>query len=70
MEGKIIVDGVLASCYANFPHDLAHVMMVPMQRFANAIECIFGEDTGFSTFVSTARELGFSLLPNGHFINH
>ena len=67
MEGKIIADGVLASCYADFPHDLAHAMMVPMQRFADAMKYIFGEDTGFSTFVSTARELGFVLLPSGHF---
>ena len=31
MEGNIIVDGVLASCYASFDHDLAHIAMAPMQ---------------------------------------
>ena len=28
-EGNIVVDGVLASCYASFDHDLAHIAMVP-----------------------------------------
>ena len=41
MEGRIIVDRVLASCYADFPHDLAHTVMTPMQRFAAAMEYIF-----------------------------
>ena len=33
MEGNIIVDGVLASCYASSDHDLVHIIMVPIQRF-------------------------------------
>ena len=70
MEGRIIVNGVLASCYADFPHDLAHTVMIPMQRLADAMGYIFGEDTGFSIFVSTAREFGFALLPKGHFRNY
>ena len=31
MEGNIIVDGVLASCYASVDHDLGHIAMVPMR---------------------------------------
>ena len=30
MKGNIVVDGVLASCYASFDHDLAHFVMTPM----------------------------------------
>ena len=63
MEGKIIVDGVLTSCYADSNHDLAHLAMIPMQRFSEVLSWIFGEDTGFPVFVSTARLLGVILLP-------
>ena len=29
-DGNIVVDQILASCYASFDHDLAHLMMMPM----------------------------------------
>ena len=58
-----MVDGILASCYADFHHDLAHLTMTPMQRFSGVLELIFGYDSGFPVFVSTARELGIVLLP-------
>ena len=64
MEGKVIVDGILASCYADFDHDLAHVIMTPMQILSKSMEWIFGEDAGFPVFVNTARELGMLLLPD------
>ena len=32
-DGKILVNGIQASCYAEFHHDLAHIVMTPMQRF-------------------------------------
>ena len=63
-EGKIVVDGVLASCYADFNHDLAHLTMKPMQRFSAVMDCIFGEDTGYSVYVSTLRHMGMMLLPD------
>ena len=47
MEGKIIVDGVLVSCHAGSHHDLAHVAMIPMQRFSKVVQYIFGDGTGF-----------------------
>ena len=37
-EGKVIVDGVLASCYAGFDHDLAHFLMSPMQPLSEVLE--------------------------------
>ena len=63
-DGKIMVDGVLASCYAECHHDLAHLTMTPMQRFSEIVEWIFGDESGFPVFVSTVRELGFILLPD------
>ena len=53
-----MVDDILASCYANFNHELAHFTMMPMQRFSAVMEWIFGEDAGYPVFVSTARRLG------------
>ena len=62
--GNIMVDGVLASCFADFPHELAHLMMTPMERFSDLMGLIFGNDAGFSVYVSTARQLGKSVLPD------
>ena len=30
-SGCLLVDGVLASCYASFPHNLAHTFMLPVR---------------------------------------
>ena len=65
-EEKLIVDGVLTSCYADFDHDLTHLTMTPMQSIAEALKWIFGDDTGFSIYVNIARELGIILLLSGH----
>ena len=67
MEGKIIVDGILASCYADFHQDLAHLSVIPIQQFSKVMEWILGNDTGFPVYVSIARELGMLMLPDGLF---
>ena len=64
MEGNILVDGVLASCYASYHHDLAHILMTPMQRFPGFMEWIFGEDYGHRVYVHLGQEIGDWLLPN------
>ena len=66
-EGNILVDGVLASCYADFPHYLAHLTMMPMQRYSKVMEWIFGDDVGFQVYVSSAMKLGKLMLPDGHY---
>ena len=65
MEGYIIVDGVLASCYASFDHDLAHIAMAPMQWIPKIMEFIFGEDNGSSGYVKMAKGFGRWMLPTG-----
>ena len=67
-EGKIIVDGVLFFCYPGTHHDLAHLVMTPM-RFSTVMEWIFGDDSGLTVYVSTARELGIMSLPDGHLLS-
>ena len=64
-EGNIVVDGVLASCYASFDHDLAHIVMETIQWFPEVIEMIFGEDNGSSDYADIAKYLGRMVLPHG-----
>ena len=62
-EGKIMVDGVLASCYASTDHDLNHVVMTPLQWFPEIMELIFGEQNGFPGFVNIVKDLGRLVVP-------
>ena len=62
-EGNILVDDVLASCYASFHHDLAHIAMTPIQWFPEIIQWIFGDEVGPSAFVKTTKYIGSLILP-------
>ena len=63
MEGNIVVDGVLASCYPSAFHDLAHIAMTPAQWFPNVMEWVFGESNGFSVFVAIIEHVAKWVLP-------
>ena len=63
MEGNIVVDGVLASCYASFDHDLAHLVMSPVQWFPEMMLVIFGEDNGSTVYINIMKVLGRWMLP-------
>ena len=65
-EGNLIVDAVLASCYASFHHDLAHIGMTPIKWFSEAMQWIVGEDDRKLAFVSIIKKLGKWILPYGH----
>ena len=62
MEGNIVVDGLLTSCYASFDHDLAHFVMTPVQWFPEMIQWIFGEDNGSSGYAIIAKQIGRLLI--------
>ena len=63
-EGNIIVDGVLASCYAHSPdHNLAHFGMTPLRCFPDIMQCIFGEDIEFPVYVKIIYDLGNCMMP-------
>ena len=64
-EGNIVVDGVLASCYASFDHDLANIAMTPMQWYPELFEWLFGVENGSPGYVDLVKELGRSVLPAG-----
>ena len=57
-EGNIVVDNILASCYAEFDHHLAHIVMTPMRWFPDILEWIFWDDKGFKIFAKIAEDLG------------
>ena len=62
-EGNIIVNGVLASCYASVDHDLAQIGMLPMQLYPGIVQWILGKDDRVSAFVSIAKEAGRWIMP-------
>ena len=63
IEGTIMVDGVLASCYAFLDHDLAHIGVTPMRWYPEVIESIFGAENGSPGFVKVAEVFGKWSLP-------
>ena len=67
-EGDIMVNGILASCYASFHHDLAHIAMIPMKLFPKAVEWFFCVQNGSPDFVDAIKKLGRSMLPAGSLI--
>ena len=65
-EGNIVVDGILASCYASFDHDLAHFGMRPLQWFSQITPLSFADDD-LSTYMMMIKKLGRFILSPGHF---
>ena len=64
-EGNLMVDGILASCYASFPdHDMAHFVMSPMRWFPKLMNWIFGEDTEAPAYVKITENFGRWILPD------
>ena len=59
LGGTIIVDGVLASCYATVQYDVGHIVMTPLRWFPRMTEWILGDTT---TFVNMAEDLGRLVL--------
>ena len=62
-----MVDGILASCYADIHHDLGNLFMMPTQWYTKTMNWILGYDIGFPVYVSTSGELGKMVLPDEQF---
>ena len=58
MEGQILVDGVLASCYAFYDHDLAHIGTAPIRWIPQIMEWIFGKEKGISVYMAVTEDVG------------
>ena len=65
MEGNIVVDGVLTSCYAIVDHDIAQIVMKPIQWCPDVIELVFGDENGVSAYINVAKAIGIWFLPEG-----
>ena len=66
MEGNIIVDEVLASCYASSDHDLVHSATVLVRYFPELIMWIFGEENGFASHPKVMQHMSKWYMPNNH----
>ena len=64
LEGNLVVDKILGSCYAQIDHNLAHTAMKPIQWYPEILKWIIGVDDGSPTYVTTAKEVRKWLLPN------
>ena len=65
MEGNVVVDGVLASCYPTIDHDLAHLSMAPLRWFPQMTNLMFGQDGVWPSYVKIVEKLG-GILPASH----
>ena len=63
MHDSIVVDGVLASCYAFSDQDLAHMAMLPIRSYPEVMEWLIGIEDGFTGFAKIAENLGNYMLP-------
>ena len=63
MEGDIVVDGVLASCYASAHHDVAHIALTPLRWFPRITKGLMGEDGGFAVYARMAELFAGLFLP-------
>ena len=58
MEGNILVDGVLASCYASFNHDIQQVVMKPLLWFPSMVDLLLGEEKSLNSYVTILEHVG------------
>ena len=63
LEGTIVVDKVLASCFAIVYHDFGNLGATPILWFPRMIEWIFGEDKGSSIYANIGEVMGKWMLP-------
>ena len=65
MDGTIVVDGVLASCYAFSDHDMAHLGTILLRWFPSLNEVIFGKDDESPAYVNIATQFARTVMPSG-----
>ena len=64
MDGTIIVDGILASCYAFSDHDMAHIGMSPIRWIPRLIEMIFGKNNESPPFLNVVERFAKIVFPS------
>ena len=66
IEGNIVVDEVLASCYASGDHDIVHIILALVRYFPELIMWMFGEENGFSSHIKVIHHFHKWIMPNNH----
>ena len=67
MEGSIVVEGVLASCYVFPDHDLAHTGTILIRWFPEVMEWLLGVEDGSLGYVKVAEKVGTWMLSHDLF---
>ena len=62
MKGTIVVNGILASCYAFPDHDFANIGMMPVRWFPEVMEWLFGVEDESPGYVMIAEHIA-QVLP-------
>ena len=65
VEGNIMVDRVLASCYDSIHHEVAHSLIKPVQWYLGMVEWIFGDGSGPSAYVGILEDVNRGVVPQG-----
>ena len=69
MNGNIVVEEVLASCYAVVDHGISQIAMKPIQWYPGVMDIIFGVENGVSAYIDVAKNIDTWFLPEGSIIN-
>ena len=64
MDGNIVVDEVLASCYAFSDHDVAHIVTLPLRWFPEIMDWIFAFDNESVAYANIWQDVGRFMLPS------
>ena len=63
-EGNILVDGILASCYASSHHDLGHLALAPIRYLLTLMDCMFGQSNDYPGYVKLIEDFEKIMSPN------
>ena len=64
MEGNILVDGVLASCYAGFDHDAEHIAVTPLLWFPTIMDFFLGAEKSTHAYLKILQHMGAVTVPS------
>ena len=66
MEGNIMVDEALASCYASGHYDIVHNTLVFVRYFPELVMWNFGEEDVFSSYIKIIQHFHKWVIANNH----
>ena len=64
MNSNIMVDGVLASCYAFSDNHLTHIGITPLRLFPAIMDLMFGVDSESPGYIKIVENLSTWMFPH------